>query len=169
MSECCFNCKKTTKFNQKTVSLLCVKTKSGAHKQLTFYFQMWKYFCRHLHSSLIYRVQPKLLTAKENKIRWNFLFDNIQFCGNLFTIERYCTIDTFSEYRLLWLKFLYIFIQKLFKMGGGWDKHSKYCIFEHKLPAGFISLTTVPAKWLKLAHDFVKTSSCTLQFLSNSF
>jgi hypothetical protein len=33
--------------------LLCVKTKSGAHKQLTFYFQMWKYFCRHLHSSLI--------------------------------------------------------------------------------------------------------------------
>jgi len=42
-----------TKFDQKTVSLLCVKTKSGAHKQLTFYFQMWKYFCRHLHSSLI--------------------------------------------------------------------------------------------------------------------
>jgi hypothetical protein len=33
--------------------LLCVKTKSGAHKQLTFYFQMRKYFCRHLHSSLI--------------------------------------------------------------------------------------------------------------------
>ncbi len=29
------------------------QTKSGAHKQLTFYFQMWKYFCRHLHSSLI--------------------------------------------------------------------------------------------------------------------
>jgi hypothetical protein len=37
----------------KTVSLLCVKTKSMAHKQLTFYFQMWKYFCRHLHPSLI--------------------------------------------------------------------------------------------------------------------
>jgi hypothetical protein len=44
---------KNTKFDQKTVSLLCVKTKSGAHKQLTFYFQMRKYFCRHLHSSLI--------------------------------------------------------------------------------------------------------------------
>ena len=38
---------------KKTVSLLCIKTKSGAHKQLTFYFQIWKYFCRHLHSSLI--------------------------------------------------------------------------------------------------------------------
>jgi hypothetical protein len=44
---------KNTKFDQKTVSLLCVKTKSGAHKQLTFYFQMWKFVCRHLHSSLI--------------------------------------------------------------------------------------------------------------------
>ncbi len=48
-----FYLKKNTKFDQKTVSLLCLKTKSGAHKQLTFYFQMWKYFCRHLHSSLI--------------------------------------------------------------------------------------------------------------------
>ncbi len=27
--------KKPTKFDQKTVSLLCVKTKSGAHKQQT--------------------------------------------------------------------------------------------------------------------------------------
>jgi hypothetical protein len=44
---------KSTKFDEKTVSLLCIKTKSGAHKQLTFYFQKWKYFCRHLHSSLI--------------------------------------------------------------------------------------------------------------------
>jgi hypothetical protein len=44
---------KNTKFDQKTVCLLCVKAKSGAHKQLTFYFQMWKYFCWHLHSSLI--------------------------------------------------------------------------------------------------------------------
>ncbi len=35
---------KNTKFEQKTVSLLCVKTKTGAHKQLTFYFQMRKYF-----------------------------------------------------------------------------------------------------------------------------
>ncbi len=52
MSESCFNCKKT-KFDQKAVSFLCVKTKSGAHKQLTFYFQMCKYFCRHRHSSLI--------------------------------------------------------------------------------------------------------------------
>jgi hypothetical protein len=42
---------------KKTVSLLCIKTKSGAHKQLTFYFQMWKYFCRHLHSSLISMVK----------------------------------------------------------------------------------------------------------------
>jgi hypothetical protein len=25
----------------------------GGHKQLTFYFQMWKYFCMYLHSSLI--------------------------------------------------------------------------------------------------------------------
>jgi hypothetical protein len=33
--------------------LLCVKTKSGAHKQQTFYFQMWKYFCKHLHSTPI--------------------------------------------------------------------------------------------------------------------
>jgi len=47
-----FYCK-NIKFDQKTVSLLCVKTKSRAHKQLTFYFQMWKYFCRHLQSSLI--------------------------------------------------------------------------------------------------------------------
>ncbi len=53
MSESCFNCKKTPNFIKKTVSLLCVKTKSWAHKQLTFYFQMRKYFCRHLHSSLI--------------------------------------------------------------------------------------------------------------------
>ncbi len=53
MSESCFNCKRNTKFDQKTVSLLCVKTKSGAHEQLTFYFQIWKYFCRHLNSSLI--------------------------------------------------------------------------------------------------------------------
>jgi hypothetical protein len=30
-----FIVKKTTKFDQKTVSLLCVKTKSGAHKQPT--------------------------------------------------------------------------------------------------------------------------------------
>jgi hypothetical protein len=52
LSESCFNCK-NAKFDQKTVSLLCVKSKSVAHKQLTFYFQMWKYFCRHLHSSLI--------------------------------------------------------------------------------------------------------------------
>jgi DNA mismatch repair ATPase MutS len=37
--------------------LLCVKTKSGAHKQLTFYFQMRKYFSRHLHSSLISMTQ----------------------------------------------------------------------------------------------------------------
>ncbi len=44
---------KNTKCDQKTVSFLCVKTKSGAHKQLTFYFQMRIYFCRHLHSSLI--------------------------------------------------------------------------------------------------------------------
>ncbi len=41
-------------------SLLCVKTKSGAHKQLTFYFQMWKYFCRHLHSSLISMVVARI-------------------------------------------------------------------------------------------------------------
>jgi hypothetical protein len=27
---------KNTKFDQETVSLLCVKTKSGAHKQLTY-------------------------------------------------------------------------------------------------------------------------------------
>ncbi len=44
---------KNTKFDQKTVSLLRVKTKSEAHKQLTFYFQMRKYFFRHLHFSLI--------------------------------------------------------------------------------------------------------------------
>ncbi len=50
---------KNTKFDQKTVSLLCVKTKSGAHKQLTFYFQMRKYFCRHLHSSLISMARPR--------------------------------------------------------------------------------------------------------------
>ncbi len=30
-----FIVKKPTKFDQKTVSLLCVKTKSGAHKQPT--------------------------------------------------------------------------------------------------------------------------------------
>ena len=44
---------KNTKFDQEIVSLLCVKTKSGAHKQLTYQFQMRKHFCRHLHSSLI--------------------------------------------------------------------------------------------------------------------
>jgi hypothetical protein len=59
MSESYLNCKKNTKFDQKTVSLLCVKTKSGAHKQLTFYFQMRKYFCSHLHSRLISMVQTK--------------------------------------------------------------------------------------------------------------
>jgi len=53
LSESCFNCKKTPNLIKKTVSLLCVKTKNGVHKQLTFYFQMRKYFCRHLHSSLI--------------------------------------------------------------------------------------------------------------------
>ncbi len=56
MSESCFNCK-NTKFDQNTVSLLCAKTKSGAHKQLTFYFLIRKYFCRHLHSSLISMLQ----------------------------------------------------------------------------------------------------------------
>ncbi len=55
--------KKTTKFDQKTVSLLCVKTKSGAHKQLTFYFQFRKFFCRHLHSSLISMLEPSLTLA----------------------------------------------------------------------------------------------------------
>jgi len=34
IAESCFYCK-NTKFDQKTVSLLCVKTKSGAHKQPT--------------------------------------------------------------------------------------------------------------------------------------
>jgi hypothetical protein len=34
--ESCFYCKKKTKIDQKTVSLFCVKTKNGAHKQLTF-------------------------------------------------------------------------------------------------------------------------------------
>ncbi len=29
------------------------QSKSEAHKQLTFYFQVRKYFCGHLHSSLI--------------------------------------------------------------------------------------------------------------------
>jgi hypothetical protein len=43
--------------------LLCVKTKSGAHKQLTFYFQMRKYFCRHLHSSLISMIGTNSETA----------------------------------------------------------------------------------------------------------
>ena len=43
---------KNTKFDQTTISLLCIKTKSGAHKQLTYYFQMRKHFCKHLHSSL---------------------------------------------------------------------------------------------------------------------
>ncbi len=38
---------------KKSVSLLCVKTKSGAHKQLTFCFHVRKYFCSHLHSSRI--------------------------------------------------------------------------------------------------------------------
>jgi len=41
--------------------VLCVKTKSGAHKQLTFYFQMRKYFCRHLHSSLISMILLSLI------------------------------------------------------------------------------------------------------------
>jgi hypothetical protein len=35
LSESCFHCKKNTKFDHETVSLLCVKTKSGAHKQQT--------------------------------------------------------------------------------------------------------------------------------------
>jgi hypothetical protein len=46
LSESCFN-RKNSKFDQKT------ENKSRAHKQLTVYFQMRKYFCRHLHSSLI--------------------------------------------------------------------------------------------------------------------
>jgi hypothetical protein len=44
---------KNTKFDQETVSLLCVKTKSGAHKQQTYIFQVRTHFWRHLHSSLI--------------------------------------------------------------------------------------------------------------------
>ncbi len=76
MSESCFNCKKNAKFDQKTVSLLCVKSESGAHKQLTFYFQMWKYFCRHLHSSLISMLLPVLNSAGANVL-------NIQFLRNL--------------------------------------------------------------------------------------
>jgi hypothetical protein len=35
MNNLAFIVKKTTKFDQETVSLLCVKTKSGAHKQQT--------------------------------------------------------------------------------------------------------------------------------------
>ena len=35
---------KNTKFDQETVSLLCVKNKCGAHKQQTYYFQMRKHF-----------------------------------------------------------------------------------------------------------------------------
>ncbi len=50
--ESCFYFK-NTKFDQETVSLLCAKTKSGAHKQQTWKFQTRKHFCRHLHSSLI--------------------------------------------------------------------------------------------------------------------
>ncbi len=69
MSESCFNCKKIPTLIKKTVSLLCVKTKIGAHKQLTFYFQMRKYFCRHLHSSLLYgkrfySAEPRMNVAK---------------------------------------------------------------------------------------------------------
>ncbi len=53
MSESCFYCKKPPNLIKKYVSLLCVKTKSGAHKQPTYNFQMRKHFCSHLHSSLI--------------------------------------------------------------------------------------------------------------------
>jgi hypothetical protein len=60
--------KKNTKFDQKLFSLLCVKTKSGAHKQLTFYFQLWKYFCRHLHSSLISMPELELKTRPEQPL-----------------------------------------------------------------------------------------------------
>ena len=43
---------KNTKFDQETVSLLRVKTKSGAHNQLTI-LSNEETFCKHLHSSLI--------------------------------------------------------------------------------------------------------------------
>ncbi len=56
--------KKHKNFIKKTVSLLCVKTKSGVHKQLTFYFQMRKYFCRHLHSCPISMVSTDLKTSQ---------------------------------------------------------------------------------------------------------
>jgi hypothetical protein len=71
---------KNTKFDQKTVSLLCVKTKSGARKQLTFYCQISKYFCRHLHSSLFFmglmltrQLSSTLVTTiifKRGKMHW---------------------------------------------------------------------------------------------------
>jgi hypothetical protein len=55
---------KNTKFDQETVALLCVKTKSGAHKQLAFYFQMRKQFCKHLHSSLISMIHSESLATR---------------------------------------------------------------------------------------------------------
>ncbi len=57
-----FQLKKTPNLIKK-LFLGFVKTKSGAHKQLTFYFQIRKHFCRHLHSSLI-SMQGTLTTHK---------------------------------------------------------------------------------------------------------
>ncbi len=50
MSESCFDCKKHQIWSKNYFFALCQNQEWG-HKQ--FYFQMWKYFCRHLHSSLI--------------------------------------------------------------------------------------------------------------------
>jgi hypothetical protein len=77
---------KNTKFDQKTVSLLGVKTKSGAHKQLTFYFQMRKYFCRHLHSSLISMTKSHSTVEEEKEEKEGDERDDHGFLMKFFAI-----------------------------------------------------------------------------------
>ncbi len=79
---------KSTKFDQKTVSLLFVKIKSGAHKQLIFYFQMRKYFCRYLHSSSISMVQ---------------LPDGVPQSIQYPKVMEQCVIDTNAGKQLSWV------------------------------------------------------------------
>ncbi len=62
-----------------------------------------------------------------------------------------------------------IIIQKLLKIGGGYDKDWKWGPFEYNLPLGFILFTTIII-W-KL-HDFIKTLNNTwnqLVFKADNF
>jgi len=86
----------------KTVSLLCVKTKSGAHKQVSFYFQMRKYFCRHLHSNLI-----SMLASDKHSRGWI-----LSQMTSLFQLISSHSCETFLE-EFLFVQWHYLVVHRI--------------------------------------------------------